>query len=54
MILNLTLGLISIWMFTGSVKKMEDFILEVWKGRLFLMNDRRFLPKKHSNGSAQT
>ena len=38
-------GLFSTWLFTGSVQKMEAFILEVWKGRIFLMNDRRFLPQ---------
>ena len=45
MIPHLTMGLFTIWFFTGSVRKMEEFIDAVSNGKVFLMDDPRFLPE---------
>jgi len=37
---NFWLGLFDVWMFTGSVRKMEELILHLWEGGMLLM-DRR-------------
>ena len=34
-----------IWMLTGSVKKIEEFILRVWNGGIFFMDGQQFFPK---------
>jgi hypothetical protein len=41
---RLLMGLLFAWVTHGTTKKMEDFIVAVFRGTIFLMNDRRFLP----------
>jgi hypothetical protein len=43
MVDHLHVGLFSIWFFTGSVQKMEELILGIIKGRVFLMNSLRLI-----------
>ena len=46
---NLQVALFTVWFLTGSVKKMEDFVLEIWNGRIFLLDDSTFLPTNKSD-----
>ena len=33
------------WVATGNVTKMEDFVVAVFNGQVFLMNDKHFFPE---------
>jgi hypothetical protein len=45
MVIHLRVGLFLTWFLTGSIGKMEELILEIIRGRVFLMNGRLFLPE---------
>jgi len=42
MISHLRVGLCFLWFMTGNIRKMEDFVVAVFNGRVFLMNHRSF------------
>lgn len=44
MIPHLRMGLFFAWFVTGNLRKMEDFIVAVFNGQVFLMNHKAFLP----------
>ena len=39
-------GLLFAWLSQGTTQKMEDFLVALLRGEVFLLNDRRFLPDK--------
>ncbi len=43
MVPHLMMGTFAIWFFTGSVQKMEEFIVAVFNGKVFLVDRRLFL-----------
>jgi hypothetical protein len=45
MVIHLRLGLYLTWCLTGSIGKVEELILEIFRGRVFLMNGSLFLPE---------
>lgn len=44
MIPHLLMGVFFAWVHTGMVTAMVDFIVEVFSGRVFLMDDKHFVP----------
>ena len=42
MISHLRVGLCFLWFMTGNIRIMEDFVVAVFNGRVFLMNHRSF------------
>ncbi len=47
MAVNLQVALFTIWFVTGAVEKMEDFVLELWHGGIFVLDDAIFVPAHH-------
>ncbi len=45
MVPHLMMGTFGIWFFTGSVEKMQEFIVEVFNGKVFLVDPSLFLPE---------
>jgi hypothetical protein len=41
---HLRMGLFFAWFVTGNLRKLEDFIVAVFDGQVFLMNHKAFLP----------